>query len=277
MLLPYRAPMRFRDTLAYLRFRAVPAVEAADDDSYTRTLCAPGGPARFTVTAATTGINAAIRVSDPGDLSWVTARITRLLDLDADAAQIDETLARDPAIARMVTARPGLRSPGAVDGFEIAVRGIIGQQISVAAARTRLQIIVSEHGRPAFADEPLTMFPSPQRVAAIDPETLGMPRARARTLIGVAQACADGQLCLQPGADPAEQRARLIAMPGIGPWTADYIIMRALAHPDILLSSDLGVRRSAERHGIDLHAGRPDLAPWRSYLSNHLWAASHDT
>ena len=168
--------------------------------------------------------------------------------------------------------RPGLRVPGAVDGVETAVRTVVGQQISVRGARTVLARLLAEHGEPAFPGEPWRLFPAADRLAALDPAALPMPRARARAVVGLAGAVAGGQLCLDPGADRAATRAALLALPGVGPWTADYLRMRALGDPDVLLAGDLVVRRAAATLGVGLAGGRPDWAPWRSYATDHLWA-----
>jgi AraC family transcriptional regulator of adaptative response / DNA-3-methyladenine glycosylase II len=149
---------------------------------------------------------------------------------------------------------------------------IVGQQISVAGARTVLGRIVAAHGRPAFEGEPWFLFPTPDDLAAADPATLPMPRSRAATMQTVARAFADGSLSLDRSVDRDETRAALLALPGIGPWTADYLAIRAVGHPDVLLATDLGVRRSADDLGVDLRDGRPDWAPWRSYATYHLWA-----
>ncbi|MGH8959675.1 MAG: DNA-3-methyladenine glycosylase family protein, partial [Jatrophihabitantaceae bacterium] len=172
-----------------------------------------------------------------------------------------------------VAKRPGLRSPGAVDGFELAVRAVVGQQISVSGARTLLGRITAEHGLAVF--DRFRLFPSAEEFAGIDPETLPMPRARARTLLALAEACADGVLSLDPGADRERERATLLALPGVGPWTADYVQLRTMRDPDVLLNTDLGVRKSAAALGVDLTDGRPGWAPWRSYATHHLWAAPH--
>jgi AraC family transcriptional regulator of adaptative response / DNA-3-methyladenine glycosylase II len=159
-----------------------------------------------------------------------------------------------------------------VDGFEIAVRAVVGQQISVRGARTVLARIVDEHDATAF--EQFRLFPDAKALAAADPAGLPMPRTRARTLHALA-AAVDGGLALDPGADRTETRAALLAIPGIGPWTADYVAMRALADPDVLMAGDLGVRAAAQNIGLDLDAGRPDWSPWRSYATHHLWNAAH--
>jgi AraC family transcriptional regulator of adaptative response / DNA-3-methyladenine glycosylase II len=152
------------------------------------------------------------------------------------------------------------------------VRTIVGQQVSVAGARTVLGRIVAEHGEPAFDGEPWRLFPSAAVLAEIDPAQLPIPRARGRSITALAAVTADGSLALDPGADRDELRARLLAMPGIGPWTADYLRMRIMSDPDVLLSGDLVVRQAADELDVPLADGRPDWAPWRSYATYHLWA-----
>lgn len=274
MPLPVRLPFDFGDALAYLRARHVRAFETVTDTSYTRTIRGPRGPSLVTLTAGRGQLICELRLADSADLTAVLASVRRLFDLDADPVEIDTALSRDAALSKLVGIRPGLRSPGSVDGFEVAVRGIVGQQISVAAARTRLDQIVLAYGSRAFDDDDLLMFPTPTALADADPTTLRMPRSRAQTLTTVAQACADGVLHLDAATDRRATRAALLAVAGIGPWTADYILMR-LGDPDILLTTDLGVIKSAASNGVDLDGGRTDLSPWRSYLSNHLWAAAH--
>jgi AraC family transcriptional regulator of adaptative response / DNA-3-methyladenine glycosylase II len=270
--LPYRAPMDLGATVAYLGARAIPGVETAAADSFTRVLQAAGGPARVTVSAGAGAVTCRATLTDHRDLTAVVARVRRLLDLDADPVAVDAQLGGDPALAPLVGKQPGLRVPGAVDGFEIAVRAVVGQQISVRGARTLLGRIAAEHGAAAFDG---TLFPTADRFAALEPDTLPMPRARARTLLALAGACATGELTLDPGAERERERAALLALPGIGPWTADYVVMRALGHPDVLLAGDLGIRHAAADLGIDLAGGRPDWAPWRSYATVRLWSALH--
>jgi AraC family transcriptional regulator of adaptative response / DNA-3-methyladenine glycosylase II len=271
--LPFRAPMDLDTTLDFLGTRAIPGVEDASVPSrFTRLVAAPGGPARVTVTAGpdSGAVACVATLTDLRDLTTVVSRVRRLLDLDADPAAVDAQLADDPALAPLVAKHPGLRVPGTVDGFEIAVRAVVGQQVSVRGARTLLGRIAAEHGTAAFDG---TLFPTAQRFVTVDPGTLPMPRARARTLSALARACAAGELTLDPGADRNAERAALLALPGIGPWTADYIAMRALGHPDVLLAGDLGVRHAAAALGVDLARGRPDWAPWRSYATVRLWSA----
>ncbi|MDQ2751048.1 MAG: helix-turn-helix domain-containing protein [Actinomycetota bacterium] len=273
--LPYRAPMDVNATLDFLGTRAILGVESYVDGVYTRTMSAPGGPALVSCSPGEGVVFCRVRLNDQRDLVAVVARVRRLLDLDADPFAVDDVLATDPALAPLVSKRPGLRSPGTVDGFEMAVRAVVGQQISVAGARTVLGRIAAENGRVAFAGEPWLLFPSAVTFTALELATLPMPRARAATLLAVAEAVESGALTLDTGADRERERAALLALPGIGPWTADYLRMRALGDPDVLLSGDLGVVKSAAALGVALDGGRGGWAPWRSYATHHLWAALH--
>jgi AraC family transcriptional regulator of adaptative response / DNA-3-methyladenine glycosylase II len=273
--LPYRGPMDLSATLGFLGSRAIPNVEVAESDGFTRVLRAPGGPARITLSAGEGAVGCRVALTDQRDLVLVVSRVRRLLDLDADPCAVDVQLGADPGLAPLVAKHPGLRAPGAVDGFEMAVRAVVGQQISVSGARTLLGRMAAEYGSRAFEGEDFHLFPGPAEFAGIDPTQLPMPKARARTLLALAEACASGALSLDPGADRERERATLLALPGIGPWTADYIQMRAMSDPDVLLGTDLGVRKSAERLGVDLAGGHPEWAPWRSYATHHLWAALH--
>jgi AraC family transcriptional regulator of adaptative response / DNA-3-methyladenine glycosylase II len=273
--LPYRPPMDLDATLDFLAARAIPGVEAVTDGTYSRVVDAPHGPALISVSIgapADATVGCRVRLTDQRDLVAVVARVRRLLDLDADPQAVDAALSVDAALAPLVAKRPGRRSPGAVDGFEMAIRAVVGQQISVSAARTVLGRLVAEFGRPAFAGEAWQVFPDATTLAAVDPATLPMPRARGRTLVALATTVAGGGLSLDPGADRDEARATLMSLPGIGSWTADYLRMRALADPDVLLVGDLGIVRAAEAIGVGLEHGRPDWSPWRSYASHHLWA-----
>ncbi len=273
--LPYRAPMDLGATLEFLGARAIPGVESYLDGTYTRVLRAPCGPAIVSVSATEGAVACRVRLRDQRDLVAVVSRVRRLLDLDADPQAVDATLAGDATLAPLVGKRPGLRSPGAVDGFEMAARAVIGQQISVAGARTLLGRLTTTFGRQAFDGEPWWLFPDATSFAAVDAAALPMPRPRAATLIGLASSLSRGEIALDPGSDRDETRARLLALSGIGPWTADYLRMRALGDPDVALVGDLGVRSSARSLGVRLDDGRPDWAPWRSYATHHLWAALH--
>ena len=273
-----RRPFDGRWLLDLLAFKSVPGVESYDGTTFRRALLLPHGEATVDLTPADDHVLATLRLQDPRDVVPAVARVRRLLDLDADSAAVDETLAADRLLAPLVLARPGLRVPGSVDGTEMAVKAVIGQQVSVAGARTVAGRLVTAYGKPLTRpDGALTAhFPTADALAAVDPETLPMPRARARTLVAVAAAVAGGEVDLDPGADRDAVQAALLAMPGIGPWTADYLRMRVLGDPDTFLASDLGVRRGLERLGA---AGDPRSAadraeawrPWRSYALMHLW------
>jgi AraC family transcriptional regulator of adaptative response / DNA-3-methyladenine glycosylase II len=270
--LPYREPIELSWALDFLGAHAVAGLEQYANGTFTRVLRAPGGAALVSMTPGDGAVICQVRLHDTRDLVTVVSRVRRLLDLDADPVATDAALGADAGLAPLVLKRPGLRSPGAVDGLETAVRTIVGQQISVGGARTVLGRIVADHGEIAFDGEPWLLFPSATRLAELDPTTLPMPRARGRTVSALASASATGALELDPGGDRDEVRATLLAMPGIGPWTADYLRMRTMSDPDVLLASDLIVRRSATDLGVDLADGRPDWAPWRSYATYHLWA-----
>jgi len=267
--------MDLEATLVFLARRAIPGVEAFEAGCYTRTVRASGGPARISLCADKSAVSCRVELTDRRDLVMVISRARRMLDLDLDPTAVDAQLVADPVLGPLVAANPGLRSPGAGDGFEMAVRAVVGQQISVSGARTLLGRIAAEHGSRAFDGQAGQLFPSPTELAVIDPTSLPMPRSRAKTVLAIAEACASGELSLDPHTDRQREHAALLALPGIGPWTADYIRMRAMGDRDVLLATDLGVRRSAAALGVDLTGGRPEWAPCRSYATHHLWAAGH--
>lgn len=278
--LAVRQPFHVDGLLEFLGGRSITGVERIDGRTYARVLRLPHGLGAVQLTLHDDHVACELELDDLRDTAVAVQRCRRLLDLDADPLAIDEVLSADPLLVPLVAGAPGLRLPSQVDGFEVAVRAIVGQQVSVAGARTILGRFAEAYGTPvAFdlaASHGLThAFATPEALAEADDTALSMPRSRARALIGISQAVADGKLELDPGADRDAVRADLVALPGIGPWTADYICMRALAHPDVMLETDLIIRRMLERHGVEPERTER-WKPWRSYAAMHLWRASVD-
>lgn len=277
MVLPRRDPFDAAALLGWLAARAVPGVEAVTGTTYARSLRLTHGDGVVAVPLDGGPLRCTLWLDDERDRAEALAATARLLDLGADPAAIGDVLGADPLLAPLVTAHPGLRCPGAVDGAELAVRAVLGQQVSLAAAGTLAARITAALGRPLRAPRAgvTHRFVTAAELRAGDPEALAMPRSRARALHGLAAALEDG-LALAPGADPAATRAALLALPGIGPWTADYVLMRALGERDVFLATDLGVRHALARlPGGD--RSRPGAwAPWRSYATQHLWQALAD-
>ncbi|MEU2611598.1 AlkA N-terminal domain-containing protein [Micromonospora sp. NPDC007271] len=295
--LAYRPPLHAAALLDFLALRALPGVEEVRDGTYHRALRLPHGAGTVALTPADGHVAATLRLADMRDLAPAVARCRRLLDLDADPVAVDGTLAADPALAPAVAAEPGIRLPHAVDGFEMAVRAITTQQISLRSARTTLthllsatgtasvdhevdgEVDLSGHRQPHDQQQKLRAFPSAEEVLAVPDSGLRMPGARRETIRAVARAVAEGSLDLAPGGDREEAVRRLTALPGIGPWTAGYVAMRALGDPDVFLPTDLGVRRGAAALGrpdhpktLDAYADR--WRPWRSYAVIRLWRAA---
>jgi AraC family transcriptional regulator of adaptative response / DNA-3-methyladenine glycosylase II len=282
MDLPFRAPLQARALLDWLAARTVPGVEEVDGATYRRSLRLPcgAGVVEVELSGAEDAVRCRFLLDDPLDADAAVTRIRRLLDLDVDPAAVGPVLGRDRLLGPLVVAAPGLRVPGTVDGAELAVRAVLGQQVSVAAARTAAGRLVASYGqrlaqpRGAVA----ALFPSAATLAALDPASLPMPRARADALVGLCRALADGDLRLDPAADRDEARRALLALPGIGPWTAGYVAMRALGDADVFLVEDLGVRHALTRLGgpsdqREARALAEAWAPWRSYASQYLWQA----
>ncbi|HEY2042832.1 MAG TPA: AlkA N-terminal domain-containing protein [Jatrophihabitans sp.] len=275
--LAYRPPMTLQNTFEFLAARAIPGVESFDGTSYSRVMPLPHGPGLATVSPADGFVRARLTLTDHRDLAAAVARLRRLLDLDADPVAVDTVLTKQPALRALVHRRPGLRSPGTVDSFEMSVRAIVGQQVSVAGARTVLGRLTETYGQAVFAGQGgWRLFPTATAIAQIDPATLPMPRSRGRTIVALAEAMARGELQMDAGSDRATVRGALLAMPGIGPWTADYLLMRAVGDPDVYLGSDLGIKHAlaALAHGSELDPSA--AAPWRSYLTHHIWASLGD-
>lgn len=297
--LRHRAPFDARAWFAHVERRATPGLEragaAAGELRVARLVPAAHGPASVEVRLATDGsrVDLSLGLASLADLAPTVAAVRRWLDLDADPAVVTAALAQDPALAPLVAARPGLRVPGTVDGAELAVRAVLGQQVSVLAARTFTERLVAAHGVPG--PDGLRAFPTSEAVAAAGVDgirALGLTTARAVSVVALAEAVAGG-LRLDPAADRAAARAGLLALPGIGPWTTEYVALRALGDPDAFPDGDLVLRRAAG--AVDAGwdgspGGWPGAAapapaaravrerserwrPWRGYAAQHLWTA----
>ncbi|TFD26932.1 DNA-3-methyladenine glycosylase 2 family protein [Cryobacterium cryoconiti] len=308
-----RAPFDGVGVLRFLAARALAGVEQATDARYARTLRLPAGPATVELTLtgppSAPGVTCRARLTSLADLAPLVSRVRRLLDLDADSQAIDRALSGDPHLAAGVAATPGMRVPGSLDPEETLFRALIGQQVSVAAARTVLTRLAEALGEPlpgadsadsaadSAADRdahtagsaqaghsaPLTrLFPTAERIAAEGRTVLRGPASRVDAIIRVAEALRTGDLVLSFGQSREDLESRLMALAGIGPWTAGYVALRVLGTPDILLTSDLALRQGAGRLGLPAdarHLARHGAAwaPWRSYAGMHLWRAAGAT
>jgi AraC family transcriptional regulator of adaptative response / DNA-3-methyladenine glycosylase II len=281
--LTYRQPCDVTATLDFLRLRAVPGVEAFDAGfgagfgGFVRALDLPHGTGTVRLSEGPPGagyVRASLALRDLRDLTVAVARCRRLLDLDADPVAVDAVLGSGP-LAGHVAARPGLRVPGTIDGAELAIRAVLGQQISVAGARTLAGRLAAMYGRPLSAPsgEITHTFASPDELAKADPADLPMPASRARALIELCGALAVGDLVLDGSAERGDVEHRLLAMRGIGPWTAGYIRMRALRDPDVWLGTDLEIVKALAQ--LPAASGPVDpgqWSPWRSYAVLQLWS-----
>jgi AraC family transcriptional regulator of adaptative response / DNA-3-methyladenine glycosylase II len=277
-----RRPFDEAHLLGFLSARAAHGIEYVDGGTYSRVLRLPHGNGRVHLTPEAGCVHAELELDQLRDLATAVQRCRALLDLDADPLAVCEVLGADPALRPLVTARPGTRVPGAVDGFELAVRAVLGQQVSVRAATKLVARVVEAHGERLSAGEQLhSVFPSPERLAEADPASFAMPVSRGRALTELARRVADGRLHLEAGADRVETEQALLALPGVGPWTAGYIAMRALADPDRFLPGDVVVRHAMTSLGLpdsgtaaSSHAAR--WRPWRSYAVMHLWRSASE-
>lgn len=283
--LDYRAPHDFSATLDFLRSRALAGIEQVDAGSYARVIGTADAPGWLRVSAWPGGAHA-LRLelygTSPPDLPATVARVRRLFDLDADPAAIASVLRQDPRLAPLLRERPGLRVPGAWDGFELALRAVLGQQVSVAAARTLALRLAQRHGTPLAAPPAAGLthhFPHPAALVDADLAAIGLTRARADTVRAVARAVLDGRIDFAPGRALEDFVARWTAVRGIGPWTAHYIALRALGHRDAFPAADLVLRRVAAGAAVPLtartlSARAEGWRPWRAYAVIHLWRAA---
>jgi AraC family transcriptional regulator of adaptative response / DNA-3-methyladenine glycosylase II len=282
--LGYRPPYDWDAMIAFLGARAIPGVEIAERGRYARTIAIGEHYGSVTVTPAKGHLRADVQFPDVGALLGVVARLRRLFDLDADVSSIAAHLAADEALAPLIAKRPGLRAPGAWDGFELAVRAILGQQVSVAAARRlaeKLVVLTSPVLAPEITGDARlnAVFPDAARLAKADLIGFGMPGARIKALQALSIVASTKRHLLEPKGRFEEAVAELTALPGFGPWTAQYWALRALRDSDAFPHADLALLRAMETGGIRpkpaaLLARAERWRPWRAYAAQHLWA--HD-
>ncbi|GLE54233.1 DNA-3-methyladenine glycosylase 2 family protein [Mycobacterium montefiorense] len=277
--LPVRTPFAYQGVFGHLAAGAVPGCEEVRDGAYRRSLRLPFGNAVVALTPAVDHVRCLLVLDDFRDLTTAIARCRRLLDLDADPEAIVDTLSRDPLLTAVVAKAPGQRIPRAVDEAELAVRAVLGQQVSIKAAGTHAGRLVAAYGQPIHDPEgTLThTFPSVEQLAEIDPIHLAFPKSRQRTMTALVASLRDGSVVLDAGCDWDSARTQLLALPGVGPWTAELIAMRGLGDPDAFPASDLGLQLAAKQLGLPTdqrklieHSTR--WRPWRSYVTQHLWA-----
>jgi AraC family transcriptional regulator of adaptative response / DNA-3-methyladenine glycosylase II len=282
LTLGYAAPYDWGSMRAFLAARAIPGMEQVEGDCYRRSIALSGchGSIEVAPLPGRNALAATIRFPDVKALPAIIRRIRGVFDLGSDVAAIAAQLAEDATLAPLIAARPGLRVPGAFDPFELAVRAVLGQQVTVSAARQLAGKLVAAWGEPLASgpEGALTaVFPRPERLAEADIARLGMPRARAEALRGLAAAVAADPGLFDKGGDLEEKLARLRALPGIGEWTAHYIAMRALREPDAFPAADIGLLRAAAgKAGVRptpkaLLARAEAWRPWRAYAAQHLW------
>jgi AraC family transcriptional regulator of adaptative response / DNA-3-methyladenine glycosylase II len=283
--LAYRPPFDWNRIIRFLAARAIPGVESVSPAAYRRTIAVGAGEGLLAVSHARDAhhLVARIRFVDPAPLQRISQRVRRIFDLEADPDVIAADLARAPRLRRALRAAPGLRVPGAWDGFELAVRAVLGQQVSVKGATTlsgRLVDRFGERSRIAGDDgDPHSHFPTPEVLAAADVSEIGLPRARAAAISALAGAVAGGELHLDASRDLDSTVGQLTALPGIGEWTAHYVAMRALREPDAFPATDLGLRRALATNGRPLSGAElrdvaEDWRPWRAYAAMLLWTCN---
>jgi AraC family transcriptional regulator, regulatory protein of adaptative response / DNA-3-methyladenine glycosylase II len=279
--LPFRSPLFPDNLFGHLAATAVPGVEEWRDGAYRRTLRLPHGRGIVALRPGPEHIACQLSLTDLRDLAIAISRCRRLLDLDADPAAMGDLLHLDTALAPLVRKAPGRRVPRTVDSAEFAVRVVLGQQVSTAAARTHAARLVAAHGEQI--DDPaggLThLFPDLPALAAVGPATLAVPQARRLTFSVLTEALASGAIDLGVGCDWEQARAGLSALPGLGPWSVETIAMRGLGDPDAFTAGDLGVRAAARQLGLPgtpaaLTRRSAAWRPWRAYAVQYLWATS---
>jgi AraC family transcriptional regulator, regulatory protein of adaptative response / DNA-3-methyladenine glycosylase II len=279
--LPFRAPLCPDNLFGHLAATAVPGVEEWREGAYRRTLRLPHGYGVANLRPMPDHIECRLALTDLRDLSTGIARCRWLLDLDADPVAADDLLRSDLMLAPLVEKNPGRRVPRTVDAAELAIRAVLGQQVSIKAAQTHAARLVAAYGEPvADSRGSLThLFPTTEALASLDPAALALPQARRTTLTTLVGALASGEIDLGPASDWHQARAALAGLPGFGPWTIETIAMRALGDPDAFVPSDLGIRRAARDVGlpstaVGLIRHAAAWRPWRAYAVQYLWATS---
>jgi AraC family transcriptional regulator of adaptative response / DNA-3-methyladenine glycosylase II len=277
--LSFRSPLCPDNLFGHLAATAVPGVEEWRDGAYRRTLRLPHGHGIVTLRPTPDHVACQLTLNDLRDLSIAISRCRWMLDLDADPVAVDDLLRRDALLSAQVDKHPGRRVPRTVDGAEFAVRAVLGQQVSTAAARTHAGRLVTAHGEPVAdpAGGLTHLFPGPAALADLDPASLAFPQARRTTLTTLIGALAAGEIDLGPGSDWEQARIRLATLPGLGPWTIETIAMRALGDPDAFVPTDLGIRGAARALGLPatpaaLTHHSEAWRPWRAYAVQYLWA-----
>lgn len=273
--LRFRSPFDWNGMLAFLGPRATPGVEVVEQGCYRRTISVDGcnGSIEASLDEGNSAIAARIRLADPRWLFLVVERMRYMFDLNADPFEIECRLGSDLLLKRQAARNPGLRVPGCWDGFELAVRAILGQQVTVKGATTLAGRLAHEFGTPVKASHGLThLFPTPQALAHANVANIGLPGARAESIRMLARAVANGHISFAGAADVSAFLARFRALPGIGEWTAQYVAMRAFGDPDAFPSSDLGLLRAASiLHPSELEKRSIAWRPWRAYAAMYLW------
>ncbi len=280
--LPCRVPFDWRSLLEFFAARAIPGVESVDGDAYRRTVAIDGNQGVIELRGDNDDIRLAMHGVGTPTIFGIVQRCREMFDLDAPMQEIADVLARDRLLGGLLRAHPGVRVPGAWDGFELAVRAVLGQQISVRAATTIAGRIAGAYGE-AAADHGIPgltrLFPAPERLARARFNNVGVTRSRAATLRRLAQAVVDGSLVFDGSQDPGAFRESLLVIPGIGEWTAEYVAMRALKNPDAFPAADLGLLRAFDRPGrqrlkpAQLEEMSQAWRPWRAYAALLLWGS----
>jgi AraC family transcriptional regulator, regulatory protein of adaptative response / DNA-3-methyladenine glycosylase II len=281
MRLSARAPFDGEWPMAFLNRRVVPGIEEVIPGGYRRSLALPHGPGVVELVLDAGHVEATFHLQDARDGDAAADACRRLLDLDRDPAPIVARLRADPVIGHLVAAAPGRRVPGHPDGGELAVRAVLGQQVTVMAGTKLVTRLVAELGVPLARPVGAVthVFPPPAAIAELDPSALPMPRGRGRTLVRMAAELAAGHLVLDDRVDRAGAYSALLALPGIGPWTAGYISMRALRDPDAFIPGDAGLRHGLVKLGCDPGPREAEgvaerWRPYRAYAIQHLWAVA---